>query len=466
MNKIALTSALLTSAACCVGAAPTENPNIILINIDDLGWTDFSYMGSKYYETPHIDQLFEHSIYFSNAYSGGSNSAPSRACLMTGQYTPRHGIFTVNNSDRGKSHLRKLIPIPNKTSLPDGHQTLSRILKDNGYTTFHVGKWHITGNPLDCGFDVNIGGNHAGHPKSYFSPYKNADLPNGKDGEFLTDRLAKEAVALIDGTSKDKPFFLYYAPYAVHPPLQAKAELIKKYEAKTGDKQHNHPVFAAMIESMDESVGQILETVRKKGIEENTLIIFTNDNGGIYNLSKQWPLRAGKGSFYEGGIRVPILVYQKGRFDKKQEISTPVMQMDIAPTLLEMLDVKTDQYLLDGKSLCKLLKNGKDKKLEERSIYWHFPGYLENGIAESTDPLFRSRPVSVIRKGNWKLIENYETGKFELYNLKDDVSEKTNLVEANPKKVAELKKELYKWKENVKAPIPTELNPEYTGDLR
>lgn len=441
--------------------AHNQQPNVVLINIDDMGWTDLSCNGSTYYETPNIDALRKAGIWFSQAYAGAANSAPSRACMLSGLNTPRHGIYTVNNSDRGKSVDRKLIPIPNTLSLPEGFQILPRVMHNVGYQTFHVGKWHVTEDPLSCGVDVNIGGNHIGHPNSYFSPFKNPNLPDRVKGEYLCDRIGDEAANLIRTADKNRPLFLYYATYAVHGPLRAKADKIAKYKAKTPTKAHNNPVYAALIESMDENVGKVISALKESGRFDNTLIIFTTDNGGVYNTSKQWPLRAGKGSYYEGGIRVPFIVYQKGVFEKGEIDDVPVSQLDIFPTLVDLLGIQDKDLSLDGKSLAKLLTKGKDKSLNERPIIWHSPVYLEGGNKETTDPIFRTRPVSVIRKGDWKLIQNYETQKYELYNLKEDISEKNDLAVSNPKKVKELAAALDKWKKETNAPIPTELNPDY-----
>ena len=317
-------------------ATADQRPNIILINIDDLGWTDLACNGSSYYETPNIDTLRDVGIWFSQAYAGASNSAPSRACMLTGQYSPRHGIYTVGNPDRGKAEYRKLISVPNRTSLQEGFQILPRILHEAGYQTFHVGKWHVTEDPLTCGVEKNIAGNHAGHPRSYFSPYRNANLSDGEAGEFLPDRLGKEAVRLIEKADRTRPFFLYYATYAVHTPLQAEPELIAKYKAKAPTDAHKNPVYAALVEAMDRNVGRVLQAIRDNGLEENTLIFFTSDNGGVYNISRQWPLRAGKGSFYEGGIRVPLIVYQKGKYEHREINDVSVSQLDFFPTLMAL----------------------------------------------------------------------------------------------------------------------------------
>lgn len=434
-------------------------PNIILINIDDLGWTDLSSNGSKYYETPNIDRLKADGVWFGQAYAGAANSAPSRACMLTGQNTMRHGIYTVGNPDRGNKTRRKLISFPNRTSLPEGFQIIPKILKYNGYATYHIGKWHVTESPKECGIDVNIGGNHAGHPDSYFPPYKNPDLKDGPKGEFLTERLSIEAVNLIKKADSKKPFFLYFATYAVHTPLQAKKVLIEKYKNKKGTAAHNNPVYAALVEEADRAVGKVLEAIREKGIEDNTLIIFTTDNGGVYNISRQWPLRAGKGSFYEGGIRVPMIIYQKGKYEKAEHPEAIVSQLDIFPTLMELTGTETDNLRLDGKSLVNILNGKEESNEDERTLFWHFPAYLEGGNKETTDRVFRSRPVSVLRKGDWKIILNYETGLYEMYNIKDDIGEKKNLISSYPGKAYEMMTELQKKIKETNSPTDFKLNP-------
>lgn len=435
-------------------------PNIVLINIDDLGWTDLSSNGSKYYETPHIDQLKKQGIWFQKAYAGASNSAPSRACMLTGMNTPRHGIYTVGNPDRGKKELRKLISYPNREELPEGIQILPQVLKRAGYQTFHVGKWHVTQDPCDCGIDVNIAGNHAGNPSTYFAPYQNKNLSDGPQGEFLTDRLGNEAARLIQKVNKSQPFFLYYATYAVHTPLQAPEELIEKYRRKQPTTAHSNPVYAALVEVMDRNVGKVLRAISESGQADNTIIIFTTDNGGVYDISKQWPLRAGKGSFYEGGIRVPLIIYQPHRFEHKKITETAVSQMDLFPTIMEWTGI-SDSLQFDGKSLMPLLESENDSAFKKRPLYWHFPAYLEGGNVETVDMDFRTRPVSVILKDDWKLIENYEDGRIELYHLKTDLGEKQDVSQNCPQKVKELKTLLDNWKKRTNAPCHFKKNPYY-----
>ena len=465
MTTIKIITAIGSLCAGINGAAQStanQQPNIILINIDDLGWADVGYNGSTYYETPNIDHLHRLGITFQNAYAGASNSAPSRSCMLTGLYTPRHGVYTVDPTTRGKAEDRKLIPCKNNHAVPDSFTLLPQVLKSAGYQTCHIGKWHITSDPTTKGMDVNIGGFDAGHPKSYFSPYKNPNLKDGPEGEYLIDRLGHEAVNYIDTINKQKPFFLYYATYAVHTPLQAKQELVEKYKKKKPSEAHYNPTYAAMVETMDQAVGNVMKAVERNGIAEKTLIVFTSDNGGVYHISRQWPLRAGKGSFYEGGIREPMIVYMKGKYEGGITREEPVSQLDFFPTFAELAGAKVP-FKLDGENLLPLLDQGISKYLTTRKLFWHFPAYLEaaKGLNEGRDPLFRSRPVSVIRQGNWKLIENFEDGELELYNLKQDPSEKTNVASENHQITKRLYKELIQWRKETKAPIPTQQNPLY-----
>lgn len=443
-----------------VYAESSQRPNIVLINIDDLGWTDLSGNGSDYYETPCIDRLKNKGIWFARAYAGGANSAPSRACMLTGKNTPRHGMYTVNGSDRGDRKRRKLVSVRNRIELPDSIRLLPRILKDMGYQTFHVGKWHVTEDPCKAGMDINIGGGRMGNPATYFSPYRNRYLTDGEKGEFLTDRLGDEAVRLIEQADGKKPYFLYYAPYAVHTPLEAPEEIVEKYRKKKPTEAHRNPVYAALIEVMDRNVGKVLKAIEESGAAGNTIVVFTSDNGGVYDISKQWPLRAGKGAFYEGGIRVPLIVYQPGKMEHRRIEDVVVSQLDLFPTVADWIGY-SDPLVLDGKSLLPLLEEKKEGYLKERALFWHFPAYLEGGNVETVDLFFRTRPVSVVLKGDWKLIENYEDGRLELYNLKRDVGERNELSAAFPEKMKELKGLLDQWKKEVNAPCCFQRNEFY-----
>lgn len=461
---ILLSLAIFLNQQSAFSQTVDSRPNIILIVADDLGWKDQAYMGSRFYETPNLDKLAGESMLFTNAYTAAANCAPSRACLISGENTPRHGIYTVGTSERGNKASRKLIPIKNNETLPDGIFTLPEALQKAGYQTCSIGKWHIGEDPTTQGFDINIAGTHQGHPPSYFSPYKNASLTDGKPGEYLTDRLTTEALSFIDNRKK-KPFFLYLPYFAVHTPLQAPESLKEKYKDKHVKGQENE-TYAAMIESVDTNVGRIMKKLKELNLSENTIVIFTSDNGGIRRISDQAPLRAGKGSYYEGGIRVPLLVRWPGNIKAGSKTNVPVTNLDFYPTILDILSIKKPDKIFDGISILPVLKGG---KLAKRSLYWHFPIYLQAydpATDEGRDPVFRTRPGAVIRMGNWKLHEYYEDGTLELYNLKDDLGERNNLALQRPDMVKKLHDELLRWQKQVKAPIPTKANPGFKPEMQ
>ncbi|MQY80261.1 MAG: sulfatase-like hydrolase/transferase [Bacteroidetes bacterium] len=460
-------------ATLCVSGYSSENntgqnekPNFVFIMVDDLGWKDVGFMGSNYYETPNIDKLSRQGMVFTNAYANAPNCAPTRACLMTGQYTPRHGIYTVNNPNRGESRFRKLIPIPNTTILDSSFVTLAETMRSAGYRTGMMGKWHLgegeeTG-PEGQGFDVNIGGHHKGHPSTYFSPYKNEFIEDGPYGEYLTDRMTDEAIKFIE-ESKDGPFFLYLPYYAVHTPIQPKPEVKKKYEGKPADGKQNNPAYAAMVETVDAGVGIIMNKLDELMLTENTVVIFFSDNGGVGGITDMSPLRGSKGMLYEGGIREPMIVRWTGKVKPGTRCDIPVIGVDFYPTFMEIAGIKKPKDLiLDGKNILPLF-TGK-KKFRKREIFWHFPAYLQANKRFLSGLIWRTTPVSVIRKGDWKLLEFFEDGHLELYNLEEDIGETNNLAEQMPGKVRTLYKKLLKWRVKVNAPVPTELNPEYNPE--
>lgn len=461
LKAISIGAASLMMPGCAVGAAPKKKPNFVFIFIDDLGWKDVGFTGripgsggpSRYYETPNIDKLADQGVIFTNAYSNAPNCAPTRACLISGQYSPRHGVYTVGTSERGRANLRKLIPTPNTTNLDSKIVTVSEALKSGGYTSACIGKWHL-GNeepyrPQDQGFDVEFQRKHGGH----FS----------KEGEYLTDRLTDEAVKFIE-TNRDRPFFLYLSHHAVHTPIQAKKELIEKYKKKKPDNEHNNPTYAAMIESVDQSVATVMDKLDELGLTDNTAVFFFSDNGGHANATSMVPLRGSKGMLYEGGIRVPMAVRWPGKAKADSLCDVPVIGIDFYPTMLEMAGVpKPRRHILDGQSIVGLL-TAKKSKFKKRPIFWHFPAYLES-YNEKQWP-WRTTPAGAVRQGDWKLIEFFEDGKIELYNIKDDIGEKNDLAGTMPDKVEELARKLVQWRKSVGAPIPTERNPQYDPKAR
>jgi len=442
-----------------------SKPNVILINADDLGWSDLSLMGSNYYETPNIDKLAESGMTFYNAYASAANCAPSRACMLSGKYTTEHHIYTVGNSERGNKKTRKLIPIKNNKILDLDFILISEMFKSEGYTNGIFGKWHLGPEgfyPEQSGFDFNIGGCEKGGPGpgGYFSPYENPKIEDGPEGEYLTDRIGNEVVKFIEN-NQNSPFFAYVPFYSVHTPIQSKEQYREKYLNKTSDKYHNRPDYAAMIQSLDENVGKILNKIEELELSEKTLIIFTSDNGGIRSISNQYPLRAGKGSYYEGGIKVPLIFSWKNKIKSQSKSLERVVNIDFFPTLKNIIGYKNDNLELDGVDLSPIFQ---EEKIEERALYFHFPIYLEaynvqkdNGF----DPIFRTRPGSVIIKGNWKLHHYFEDNNLELYNLKNDISESNDLSKENTEKTLELFIDLKIWRDNRKAPVPNKLNPDY-----
>lgn len=438
-------------------------PNIVFILVDDLGYSDPSFMGNTYYETPNIDRLSKQGMIFTNAYANAPNCAPTRASLMSGWYAPRHGIYTVGNSDRGRSQDRKLIPIKNIEVLDRSVITLAEVLKSAGYTTAMFGKWHLGAGvgtrPQGQGFDVNVGGNEQGHPHSYFSPYHNPDIKDGPAGEYLTDRLTTEAITFLK-EHKSNPFFLYLPFYAVHVPLQAKQNTVEKYKQKTSPYVRSSPVYGAMLDNVDENIGKLLNTINELNLDKNTLIVFTSDNGGFYPVSSAGSLRGNKGMLYEGGIRVPMIVKWPGKIKAGSVNNEPVISMDFFPTFLKVCGIqKPATKILDGVDISPLLYGSGN--IQRKALYWHFPAYLEK--APGMKETWRQTPSSAIRKGDWKLIEYFEDGKLELFNLKNDIGEQNEMSTKFPDKVKELKNDLMQWRKDFNAPVPTQLNPEYVA---
>jgi len=468
----------LALAAGGMGAGRTaadtsRTPNFVFILIDDMGWRDVGFMGSRYYETPNIDRLAAQGMVFTDAYANAPNCAPTRACLLSGQYGPRHGVYTVDTSARGSAAGRKLIPVPNRTTLPAEIITLAEALKPAGYRSASMGKWHLgvdpDSGPVAQGFDVNVAGNLAGNPSSYFSPYRNKNLPDGPKGEYLTDRLTEEALAFIEA-NRDRPFFLYLPHYAVHGPIQAKQELVAKYRKKAPDGGQRNPEYAAMIESVDQGVGAILAKLDQLGLADNTVVVFFSDNGGVggyrelgiegAEFTSNRPLRGGKGMLYEGGIREPAIVRWPAKVKAGTRCATPVIGLDFYPTFLEMAGAeKKPGQVLDGESLVPLLMG--TGTLKREAIFWHFPAYLQGGRRT-----WRTTPAGAVRSGDWKLIEFFEDGRLELYNLADDIGEATDLAEKIPEKTKELHDRLVAWRKAVNAPMPTEKNPQFDPSTR
>ena len=439
--------------------------NIVLFLIDDLGWKDVGCYGSDYYRTPNIDKLAEQGVRFSDAYAACAVCSPTRAAIMTGKYPARLMLTEWLPSGRWKTNA-KLRSGRFLRGLPLEEITLAEALRKAGYATCIAGKWHLGSEPFSTpahhGFEVNIGANEHGNPGNYFFPYKGQwsipttklkarwqVLPGGEPGEYLTDRLTDEAISFVR-QNQDKPFFLYFSHYAVHTPFQAKKEMIKKYEAIPKEKRQGKPVYAAMVESVDESVGRIMATLRELKVEKDTLVIFTSDNGGFAGATKHAPLRGNKGAYYEGGIRVPLIIRWPGVTEAGQESKVPVTSSDLYPTCLTAagLPLHPAQHR-DGLDLRPVLEGA--KSLDRNALFWHYPHY--NGHPSSV-------PSCVMRKGDWKLIETFDPKGVELYHLGRDLSETTNLAPKEPSKLAEMRKELEAWRNEVDAEM-MEPNPDH-----
>lgn len=468
---IILTYLLSPNVTMASPMTPPQQPNILMIYIDDMGWKDVGFMGSDFYETPHLDRLASQSLVFTDAYSCAANCAPARGCLLSGQYTPRHKIYNVGTTARGKSSLRRLEHIPGVDTLDlSSRITWASVLQQAGYKTATIGKWHLSKNPLDYGFDVNIGGTHAGSPpKGYYPPHPNVPgLEDAPRDEYLTDRLNEDACRFIED-NHDRPWMLYLTHFAVHTPIQAKRERIDYFRNKPSGKLHDNAAMATMVESVDDGVGQLLKTLEKHQLTQRTVILFYSDNGGYGGGTDMAPLRGHKGTYYEGGIRVPFFIHWPGKV-KAATTDIPMIGVDIFPTLCDIANASRPDQILDGQSLVPFVTQGKQiDSLSNRSLFWHFPAYLQSTrrkelYAEQRDPIFRTRPCSVIRKGPWKLIQYFESGDTELYNLELDISEANDLAEKHPERAKRMLDELNAWQQSVGADIPKARNPEFDAE--
>ncbi len=440
-------------ASLCLGqlcpAAAAERPNIVLIVADDLGAHDLGCTGSTFHETPQLDRLATAGLRFTQAYSACTVCSPSRAAIITGLHPARLRI-----TDWIAGHKRpdaKLRPPDWTQSLGTNTPTVAVRLRDAGYSCAHIGKWHLGGPeaaPEARGFQLNRGGDHRGQPPSYFSPYGLPRLPDGPRGEYLTDREGEEAVRFIR-ENRDRPFFLNYWPHAVHTPIQAKSNLVARYAAKaaTASGSQTNAAYAAMLESLDTAVGRVLSALDEHGLREKTLVIFTSDNGGLMlegraRPTSNAPLRSGKGSHYEGGVRVPLIVHWPGVTRPHTTCATPVMGPDLAATILAAAGCMPSQPL-DGLDLAPVLRDPA-APLGRDALFWHYPHYHPGG----------ARPYAALRKGPWKLVQDYETGTHELFNLETDPAEAHNLAAEQPERIMALARDLFAWQSRVGAQWP------------
>ena len=474
---LGVAAAALAGATGCSNEQAHTPPNFVFFLIDDLGWVDTGVYGSTFYETPNIDRLAAEGMRFTDAYAASPVCSPTRASILTGKHPARLNITDwIGGSQRGE-----LLPAEYEHQLAFEEVTIAEVLRDAGYTTGFFGKWHLGDTPFlpdSQGFDLNVGGTAAGQPASYFYPYKAQEgrsdfwdvphLEEGVEGEYLTDRLTDEAIHFLEAQGDD-PFLLYLSHYAVHTPIQSKEDLTEKFRLKAESlpelggapflhehdrafvKQfQDHAAYAGMVQSVDESVGRVLQTVERLGLTENTVVIFMSDNGGLTTLANSQnaptavlPLRAGKGWLYEGGIREPLIVKWPGVVDANSICSEPVLSTDFFPTMLEMAGVEDQPDIHpDGMSLTPLLRQG--GPLGRDALFWHFPHYHGSG----------NRPSGAIRAGDYKLVEWFEDGEVELYNLTEDIGESRDLSEDMPDRVAELSEMLHNWHRAVDAQMP------------
>jgi arylsulfatase A-like enzyme len=456
-------SALTLALTLALPAVAADKPNVIFILADDLGWTDLGCQGSRYYESPNIDKLAASGLRFTSGYTCGPNCQPTRAALMSGQYGPRTGVYTVGSISRFDWQSRPLRPVDNVQNLPLKTVTLGQMMKQAGYATGQFGKWHLgqdeKHHPLARGFDESVVsmGRHFDFPT-----IPKTDYPKGT---YLADFLTDKAVDFV-ARHKDRPFFLCLHHFGVHSPHEAKPELIARFKNKPPAGGHRDPTYAAMIASVDESVGRVMKTLDELKLSEKTLVIFTADNGGVGGtgfdregvgrkgsggITDNAPLRAGKGSLYEGGVRVAWIARWAGKIPAGTTTDHPVISVDVFPTLLELAGgTPPSGQPLDGVSIVKTLTSGGKDAPARDALFWHFPGYL--GAGKDT---WRTTPCGAVRVGDWKLIEYFEDGRRELYNLKDDLGQKTDLAEKEPAKRDELHRRLTDWRAAVNAPMPT-----------
>ena len=432
-----------------VAADPQPPNNVILILADDLGWTDLGCFGSDLYQSPHIDTLAHDGMRFTANYSACTVCSPTRAALLSGKYPAR---LRITDWIPGLAPQNPKLIVPDFTKhLPLEETTMADVLHDADYATALIGKWHLGGPPYYLehhGFDRNIAGTDQPQPRpGYFAPYDIDTIEQGTKGEYITDRLGEEAVRFIRGHA-DRPFFLYLPHFAVHTPIQAKKYLINRYQARVHEGlRHTNATYAAMIDSMDQTVGRVRITLNELGIADRTIIIFTSDNGGRIPTTSNAPLRAGKGSCYEGGVRVPLIIYWPNVTPCGSECATPVITMDLYPTVLEMTDLPgRGNSPIDGLSLVPLLRRSGD--LTDRPLFWHYPHYQHYQRGGTT-------PYGAVQRGDYRFIEFYDDERIELYNLRDDRGERNNLAESSPEVVKSLRDKLHAWLRAVDAQMPT-----------
>jgi arylsulfatase A-like enzyme len=450
----AFTFALLMILSC-LSLQAQPKPNIVFILADDLGWRDLSCMGSKYYATPNLDRLASQGLLFTDAYAAAPVCTPTRAALMTGKTPARLGITAVFDRDRGEMPL---LPPDWPHILLHHEYSLAERLKDAGYVTAHMGKWHLGPTaeywPEAHGFDVNIAGCHLGRVPTFFSPYQNPRISDGPEGEYLTERLGREAAGFIRQNA-DTSFFLYLPFYSPHAPLEAPEATIAAFEGKAPDGGQKIPAYAAMIAEMDKAVGQVMAALEDAGVAENTLLVFTSDNGGVktiwdVEITDNAPLRAEKFLLYEGGIRVPLIVRWPGIAAEGKKTRQLVSTVDFLPTFMAAVGKPVLEPEIDGIDLNPVFRLG-DDALINRPLAWHYPHYM---------PRQDMKPGSALRLGKYKLVHWLEDHRIELFDLQDDIGETRNLAPEMPEKTKQLYRQLEAWRNQSGALMP-QPNPVY-----
>jgi arylsulfatase A len=461
-------SLILALLSCAAALAGPGSPNVVLILADDLGWSDLGCYGSDLHETPNLDRLAQEGVRFTRAYAMPVCS-PTRASILTGRHAARLHLTIWREGALGAPTDQRLLPPPAIADLPSSEVTLAEMLKGAGYLTFHVGKWHLgdaAHSPETQGFDLNIGGTHWGAPATYFYPFRGPSgnsgefryVPGllGKPGDYLDDRLTDEALRLI-AEAGQRPFFLNLSFHSPHTPIECKPQLIEHYRSKLKPAfRHQNPGYAAMVQTVDDNVGRVLAALDQAGLADRTLVVFASDNGGYVNTNRglqvtdNRPLRSGKGSLYEGGIRVPLIVRLPGLTARGETCDEPVLCTDFFPTVGELCAAGRMQPagLLDGLSLVPLFKQPRSH-LQRDALFFHYPHYYPT-----------TTPVSAVRAGDWKLIEYFEDNHVELYSLCDDPGERHDLAAAQPERAAALRQRLHDWWKEVGAQLP-QANPAY-----
>ncbi len=472
-----LLSCCLMSADVVTASEQSKRPNIVFLLVDDLGWADVGAWGSSYHETPHIDALAASGMRFTSAYAACPVCSPTRASILTGRHPVRVGITDwIKGRPTSRVSNPRFQHVHDRDELALEETTLAEVLRDSGYQSCFLGKWHLGGEgflPTDQGFDLNIGGFHVGSPPGgYYAPWKNPYLKAKHDREYLTERLTDESIAFLQKRAADRPFFLYLSYYNVHTPIQPDVRTVDHFRNKAGGlppapepqterrgktrMRQDNPDYASMIAAVDSSVGRLMETLQELQLQDNTIVCFFSDNGGLSTLTRpgptcNLPLRAGKGWLYEGGIREPMIIRAPGVTQPGQISDEPVCSMDFFPTLLELIGLPAAPELHpDGISLLPLLQG--QTLPESRPLYWHYPHY--HGSTWT--------PGAAVRDGRWKLIEFYEFDEVELYDLEADIGEQQDLSQTHPERTNAMRRQLRKWQQEMSAMMPVP-NPNWTG---